>query len=431
MLFIIVMEAFSHLIVKATGAGMLTSFSVGSIDGDPLEVSHLLFADDTLIFCEADPDQLFHLRSVLFWFEVTSGLRINLGKSELVPVGAVPYIEELADILGCKTSQLPMKYLGLPLGQNSKQNSKPRIYGIRLLKRWSSVWRLDVAHRIEKIQRNFLWGTFEEVAKFHLVKWDMVCSPYSHGGLAIKNLRRFNEALLGKWLWQFGVERDAFWRKVIKAKYSSLDGGWMSKAPTGPHGPLKLAYSELYHIACVKEGPVADFVQCRGHELGLKDSKLSLSILNSLPWSWFLSLEEYMEGLRYLQGCLFCVWTATLGKILPADNLCRRGIPVVSWCCMCKADAETVDHLLLHCSYAKELWDMVFGLFGIQWVMPKRVIDLLYCWLGSVGCNSMIWKAIPHCIMWCLWRERNARTFEDCELSVVELKLRFYRSLLD
>ena len=74
MLFVIIMEAFSRLIVKATSAGMLMGFSVGSIDSDPLEVSHLLFADDTLIFCEADPDHLFHLRSVLFLFEATSGL---------------------------------------------------------------------------------------------------------------------------------------------------------------------------------------------------------------------------------------------------------------------------------------------------------------------------------------------------------------------
>ena len=63
--------------------------------------------------------------------------------------------------------------------------------------------------------------------------------------------------------------------------------------------------------------------------------------------------------------------------------------------------------------------------------MPKRVMDLFSCWYGSVGRHSVIWKAIPHCIMWCLWRERNARIFEDCELSVVEIKLHFYRSLLD
>ena len=74
---------------------------------------------------------------------------------------------------------------------------------------------------------------------------------------------------------------------------------------------------------------------------------------------------------------------------------------------------------------------MIFGLFGLQWVMPKRVIDLFSCWYGSVGRHSVIWKAIPHCIMWCLWREWNARIFEDCELSVVKLKLHFYRSLLD
>ena len=71
----------------------------------------------------------------------------------------------------------------------------------------------EVAKRIEKIQRNFLWGFTEEVDKFHLVKWEVICSPYSHRGLAIKNLRKFNEALLGKWLWRFGMEREALWRK--------------------------------------------------------------------------------------------------------------------------------------------------------------------------------------------------------------------------
>ena len=94
MLFVIVMEALSRLIDKAIGAGMLFGFFVGGVDSAPLEISHQLFADDTLIFCEADPDHLFHLRSILVWFEATSGLRINLGKSELVQIGDVPSLEE-------------------------------------------------------------------------------------------------------------------------------------------------------------------------------------------------------------------------------------------------------------------------------------------------------------------------------------------------
>ena len=47
-------------------------------------VSHLLFADDTLIFCDADSDQISNLRYVFSWFEVCSGLKINLSKSEIV-----------------------------------------------------------------------------------------------------------------------------------------------------------------------------------------------------------------------------------------------------------------------------------------------------------------------------------------------------------
>ena len=61
-----------------------------------------------------------HLGHVLTWFEATSGLRINLGKSELVPVGEVSSIEDLASILGCKTASLPMQYLGPLLGAKYK-----------------------------------------------------------------------------------------------------------------------------------------------------------------------------------------------------------------------------------------------------------------------------------------------------------------------
>ena len=50
------------------------------------------------------------------WFEVCSGLRVNLEKSELIPVGRVNDIEDLTLELGCKVGGLPSSYLGLPLG---------------------------------------------------------------------------------------------------------------------------------------------------------------------------------------------------------------------------------------------------------------------------------------------------------------------------
>uniref|UniRef100_A0A2N9G2I3 Reverse transcriptase zinc-binding domain-containing protein n=1 Tax=Fagus sylvatica TaxID=28930 RepID=A0A2N9G2I3_FAGSY len=146
----------------------------------------------------------------------------------------------------------------------------------------------------------------------------------------MKNLRKFNEALLGKWLWRFGMEKEAFWRKVIMAKYGIMEGGWMSNIPNGPHGddvwcseePLKLAYPALYRIAYVKEAVVADCVHFRGD--------------------------------------------------------------FVHW----EADGESVDHLFLHCPYAKELWDMILALFGIHWVMPKRVLDLFHLLAREFGQSS-------------------------------------------
>ena len=57
-----------------------------------------------------------HLSWLLKWFEALGGLKINLGKSELIPIGGVDFLEELILELGCKEGKLPSIYLGLPLG---------------------------------------------------------------------------------------------------------------------------------------------------------------------------------------------------------------------------------------------------------------------------------------------------------------------------
>jgi hypothetical protein len=58
---------------------------------------------------------------------------------------------------------------------------------------------------------------------------------------------------------------------------------------------------------------------------------------------------------------------------------------MADWCCMCRCSGETVDHLLLHCNVAYELWSFMFHFFGIQWVMAGRVVNLLFGWRNWFG----------------------------------------------
>ena len=50
------MEAYSGLIAKAEEGGFITGFKVVGRDGEGVHVSHLLFADDILLFCEDNED---------------------------------------------------------------------------------------------------------------------------------------------------------------------------------------------------------------------------------------------------------------------------------------------------------------------------------------------------------------------------------------
>ena len=84
LLFVFVMEALSHMLSAGINNGLLEGFKVGNVT-----VSHLLFADDTLIFCKDSPDQLAYLQGIFLLFEAASGLKVNLAKSVLIPVGNV------------------------------------------------------------------------------------------------------------------------------------------------------------------------------------------------------------------------------------------------------------------------------------------------------------------------------------------------------
>jgi len=198
LLFVLVMEALSRMLSITVGSRQLSRFSVGSRYQEAMIVSHLLFADDTLIFCEP-VEQFLDLRCLLLCFEAVSWLKIYWPKSEIVPTGNVEDVEELASILGCGVVSLLMEYLGLPLGAKYKDSNiwtsiiermENRLTGWKRLS-LSKGGRLTlinstlsnlltyflylfpilvgVTNRLEKLQRDFLWEGIRDEFKFHLV----------------------------------------------------------------------------------------------------------------------------------------------------------------------------------------------------------------------------------------------------------------------
>jgi hypothetical protein len=109
-LFVIVMEALSRMISVSIDNGFLSSFSMGSRLPELVNVSYLLFAYDPLVFCGANSDHVHSLRALFICYEVVLGLKVNMAKSV-----TMDNMGDLASILSCGTSSLPLKYLGLPL----------------------------------------------------------------------------------------------------------------------------------------------------------------------------------------------------------------------------------------------------------------------------------------------------------------------------
>ena len=120
-------------------------------------------------------------------------------------------------------------------------------------------------------------------------------------------------------------------------------------------------------------------------------------------------------------------WEATWGKALTLDMVQKRGRALANRCFMCLEKEETIDHLLLHCSKTRVLWDLLFTLFGVSWVLSSSVRETLLNWHDSfVGKKrKKVWRVAPLHIFWTIWKARNRLAFKDDMLSIQQLKYSF------
>lgn len=238
---------------EAVNLNLFTGYSIGA--QNPTVLSHLQFADDTLLIGVKNWANVRALRAVLVLFENMSGLKVNYHKSSLFGINIEDsWLREAASILSCKVGRIPFIYLGLPIGGDprrlafwdpvifriksrlSEWNSRSLSYGGRLILLKSVLSSLPVyalsffrapagiISSIESILINFFWGGGEDNRKIAWVDWNSICMSKEVGGLGVRILKEFNIALLAKWCWRCLVDREGLWFKVLLSRYGEERG---------------------------------------------------------------------------------------------------------------------------------------------------------------------------------------------------------------
>ncbi|GKU90856.1 hypothetical protein SLEP1_g4800 [Rubroshorea leprosula] len=226
-LFLIIAKGLNGIISSVVSLGLFEGIEIGHRD---MKVSHLQFADDTIMFETALEENIWAAKSITSIFEIVSGLKINFGKSLLLRINVSDeWVNKMSFILNCKQGVLPCKYLGVPIGGKGRSIAmwKPIIESFKKkLASWKSRFislggRITLLNSVlsslpvftmsihllpkgvilllDKIRRSFLWGGGEGSRKINWVCWENICRGKMEGGFGVKDLRKFNLALLGKW----------------------------------------------------------------------------------------------------------------------------------------------------------------------------------------------------------------------------------------
>ncbi|GKV25157.1 hypothetical protein SLEP1_g34635 [Rubroshorea leprosula] len=147
-LFLIVTEGLNGIISSAVEKELFEGVTIG---GGGINISHLQFADDTLIFGTATEENVWTTKCIMRAFELVSGLKINYGKSSFIGINVDNLWEkEMTWLVNCKSGSLLCKYLG--------QNATVKDMGTwrNSSWHWELPWRRQLRSWEEDLERELL-----------------------------------------------------------------------------------------------------------------------------------------------------------------------------------------------------------------------------------------------------------------------------------
>ncbi|KAG8372571.1 hypothetical protein BUALT_Bualt12G0079900 [Buddleja alternifolia] len=213
-------------------------------------ISHIMYADDLLIFGQAKEDNVECISDCISIYESWSGQMVSKEKSVIHFSNTINQVKRQAICLklGFRECNHKSKHLGFPF---CKPASRVKEFDdlINCVGKKLSGWKarnlsytgrnvlikgvaqsipiyflslhdipVTVCEKLDRMFRNFWWGDKDGKGNLRLCSWNFICSPKEFGGLGLRKLRDMNRALVSKLAWKICVE-SSLWTNFLRSKY--------------------------------------------------------------------------------------------------------------------------------------------------------------------------------------------------------------------
>ncbi|KAJ4745251.1 RNA-directed DNA polymerase (reverse transcriptase)-related family protein [Rhynchospora pubera] len=270
--FIIAMEMLSRRLTKALREGKISGVKLAHTSPT---ITHLMYADDLILLGGTRHGELEQFIHILNQFADASGLMMNPEKSKLWLSAACGQetINRTTQLLQAAQAEGGDKYLGAiiqggPTGMKTGRMLLDRMtkklagwkshmlsHADRLVLIKSVLMSLPVYYmsiecipktlirQMKSLMARFFWGKVGQSRYMAPLAWKTICKPIEEGGLAIRDMNFFGEALFMKMVWAVVSEENKLWVQVCKAKYCPQVGFWNAK----PHSYCSRMWKDILH----------------------------------------------------------------------------------------------------------------------------------------------------------------------------------------